>query len=186
MKPVKLLGITLAAAVAMGASLSHAQEAQKAYAGVSYVNATLDGAATFNMPLLAVQAGMDISDTVQVEARYAFSRGDDTQEYESGSYTYVETVEVTQYWALLAKIHLPVAEGLSVYGILGLNHMTLEGAGHRKNYSSSKFWGEYSETGATFGAGVAYTFNDTISLNAEYQSMVKDVTGLTVGVNYRF
>lgn len=187
MKLVKSLGITVAAALTMSISIAQAQDVQKTYVGLGYSNATLDsGGAEATMPMLMVQVGKDLTDNIQIEARYAFSRGDDTQEYDEDGSTYVDTFEISQYWALIGKVHLPVAEGFSIYGLVGLNHMSLKGVGSEKGYSSNTYSNELKETGAALGVGAQYTFNDTISLSAEYQTMVKDVTGLNLGLNYRF
>lgn len=182
MNVVRMLGLPLITALTLPIC-AQAME-KKNYLGLVYSNATMEAEANFALPMVMIQAGGKFGDYFQLETRFAYSRGDDSQEYARGAYTDVHTVEVTQYIALLGKIHLPVASRLSVYGLAGLNQVQLEETVREKGHAIYRFE-KRKDTEATYGVGAWLGITDKLSLNVEYQSMTDDISSRNVGLTYR-
>lgn len=198
MKFAKPVGLMAAGALALASGMAQAGEGPGFYAGVGYSQMTLDAAKDFVLPSTTLHVGLDLSPKLQIEARYAINTGDDNQHYTRSNgidYSNVnETYEATAYWAVLAKVHFPIAKAFSVYAIAGLNHLAVEGSG---SYEAGSYYGNSSnrygsflskgeETGATYGVGAQLNLGDSISLAGEYQVMTEDVSGFNVGLSYRF
>lgn len=178
---MRMLGLSLVAVLTMPIC-AHAME-KKSYLGLIYSNASLEAETTFALPMVMIQAGGRINDYLQLETRFSSSRGD-TQEYASRSRTYVHSVELTRYAALLGKIHLPVASRFSVYGLAGLNQVKLEETVREKGHAVHRF-AKRKKTEVTYGAGAWLGITENLSLNAEYQSMTDDISSRNVGLTYR-
>lgn len=74
---------------------------------------------------------------------------------------------------------LPLGNGFSVFGRLGVNRLSVNG-----NIGVEKF--KDSDTRGLYGIGVAYSFSPSISARLELQKPVSDLTNLSAGVSYKF
>lgn len=74
---------------------------------------------------------------------------------------------------------LPVAQNLSLYGRLGVNH--LEAKVKAAGYS-----GKDSTTKALYGVGLSYAFTPAVSARLEVQKPSSDATNLSAGVAFQF
>ena len=181
----------------MACGMAQANEGPSFYAGVGYSHMTYDGIKDYVLPITTFHAGVELTPNLQIEARYGINAGDDEQFYtESDGYYYAsvsETIEATAYWAVVAKLHLPIGKNFSVYGFGGLNHMSLESAGKYEEttitggyYDYYTFKGESEETGATIGVGAQLKLGESFALTGEYQKAMDDVSGFNLGLSYRF
>ena len=74
---------------------------------------------------------------------------------------------------------LPVGEGFSVYGRLGLNRL-------ESKISSNGFNAKDSTTKALYGVGMRYAFTPAVSARLEVQKPASDATNLSAGVSFQF
>ncbi|MES2320619.1 MAG: porin family protein [Pseudomonadota bacterium] len=81
--------------------------------------------------------------------------------------------------ALSAVGTLPVGNGFSVFGRLGVNRVAVKG-----NFGVEKF--KDSDTRGLYGIGVAYSFSPSISARVELQKPHSELTNLSAGVSYKF
>jgi len=197
MKVAKPVGMMAAGVLALVSGMAQANQGPSFYAGVGYSHMTYDGLKDHVLPMTTFHAGLELSPNVQVEARYGINAGDDEQFYTESDGFYheniSETIEATAYWAIVAKVHLPISESFSVYGFGGLNHMALESSGEVTEsnaagtyYGSYTFKGKKEETGGTVGVGAQLKLGESFALTGEYQMVIEDVSGFNVGLSYRF
>jgi opacity protein-like surface antigen len=73
---------------------------------------------------------------------------------------------------------VPVAANTRVFGRVGASNITIKTSGDLV-YNET-------ETRLLLGAGVSYSFSDTVTARLELQRPVKDVLNLSAGVSFRF
>ncbi|MNJ63544.1 OmpA-like transmembrane domain protein [compost metagenome] len=139
------------------------------------------------MPALIAHAGYQFNPNVAVEARLGVGAGDDSTNYDVMGVDVVEKWEVNNYFAVLAKVSLPLGEYVSVYGFGGYNRLSLENSATASymGYSASGSV-EASDTSLTYGVGASVNVTKQLSLNTEYQVMFDDVDSMGVSVSYKF
>jgi opacity protein-like surface antigen len=190
MKVVNSLNLAAAAgALVLACTTVQANEGPKFYAGVGYSHMSFDAHETFELPITTFHAGLELSKNLRIEARYGINAGDNEQDYSDSGYDIRETIEVNNYWGVIAKGVLPVTDIFSVYGMVGLNSLSVDDHGRVLDVYNGDiytFSGESKETSTTLGAGVELKLGDSFALSAEYQLMVEDVSGFNVGLSYRF
>ena len=189
MKAVNPLKFVAAGALALACASVQANESPKFYAGVGYSHGTLDTYAEFELPMTMFHLGVALSPNLKIEARYGINAGDYVHDTSDAIAHYSETYEVASYFAGLAKAIIPVNEKISVYGMAGYNKLTLDYSGEAYIYSLAQYinvYEEYSDSGLTYGAGIELNVGESLSLTGEYQVMFEDVSGINVGLSYRF
>lgn len=198
MNAVKPLTIVAAGALMLACGAAQADKGPGFYAGVGYSHMTLEtDGADFLLPTTTFHVGVELSPNLQLEARYGINAGDDEQSYQLSEYPLYmnvhETIETTAYWAVLAKIQVPVTTTFSVYGMIGMNHLAVENSGTYEilsvfdnYYDYGTLSGESEETSTTYGIGAQLKLGESFALAGEYQRMFKDVSGFNVGLSYRF
>lgn len=169
--------LMLAACGVAGTAL--AQEG--AYAGMNIVSIgySKDNFPSADPTAVVFKLGRTLHPNLAVEARAGFGVGKDTV-------TYLGTpvdVELDHYFGVYGKAILPIAEGLAVYGLLGLigAKVTAKGFG----YSSSN-----SDTSASFGIGADLPLGRHWALSLEWAELFKEsdakVEAASLGLTYRY
>lgn len=74
---------------------------------------------------------------------------------------------------------LPLSNGFSVFGRLGINRLNFKASGGGDTFKDHATRGLY-------GIGVAYSFSPAISARLEVQKPMSDITNLSAGVSYKF
>ncbi len=74
---------------------------------------------------------------------------------------------------------IPLSNGFSVYGRLGMNRMTIDGNAGNASVKDHANRGMY-------GVGVGYSFTPTVSARLELQKPMSDITSLNAGVVFKF
>lgn len=173
--------------LALVASAAQAQDLKGFYVGAGYSGLTIEADKDFTMPTLIAHAGYQLTPNVAVEARLGTGAGDDSINYDYYGVDVEEKWDVDNYFAVLAKVSLPVGEYVSVYGFGGYNRLSLEysATASYMGYSASESV-EVSDTSLTYGAGASVNVTKQLSLNAEYQVMFDDVDSMGVSVSYKF
>ena len=128
-------------------------------------------------PTAAVgRAGFYISDNVAIEGRYGFGLSDDTV---SGGIS----GELDNFVGGYVSGHLPLADRLSLYGVVGYTNakVTLKSGGLELSASDS---------GLSYGAGVNFFLLGNLGLNAEYMQYLSesgyDLSAVSLGVVLNF
>lgn len=184
MNVVKPFGLVMAGVFALAGNVAQADDAPRFYAGVGYSHMTYDaGTAEYTMPITTLHVGVELNPNLRLEGRYGINAGDDEQDDNGWLMTY----EVERYWAVLLRGLVPVTESVSVYGMAGLNSLSVDS--HGRTLTSGPIYtyrGSASNTESTLGLGGEFRLGDSLALTAEYQWMIEDVSGFNVGLNYRF
>ena len=154
------------------AVLAVGAQAQSLYGEIGYTG--LD----YREPGLKVSPGMvrgvvgyDISPNLAVEGMLGLDSGSDTA---SGT-----TLKLGNMVGAFGKVQAPLAEGVKVYGRLGVARTSLKANGVSD-----------SDTGLAYGVGLTYDLSKNSYLNADYTKYHdrndQKLEGLTVGVGFRF
>jgi OOP family OmpA-OmpF porin len=138
------------------------------YAGVDGGSTKIDNLSGHETSYGAV-LGYTINPTWAVEA--GFRR--------LGTWT-VNSVDVKADQVALSAIGtIPLSNGFSAYGRLGVNN--LDASAHVSNVTVSD-----NTTKLLYGAGVAYDFGDNVGARLEVQKPSSDSTNVSFGVTYSF
>ena len=145
---------------------------------------------------LLLQAGYKINDYVAIEGRYWFGMNDldgDFGIYEGHLYSSEESLDA---WGIYVKPMYPMTETFDVYALLGYGTATLE-----QDYKAGDvtFSDSTDLDGFSWGIGAAFSFNDSISIFADYVVLYDDtyeynhntkseftVDTVNFGVSYNF
>ncbi len=145
---------------------------------------------------LLLQAGYKFNDYVAIEGRYWIGMNDltDTFDFEGDFYNTDSSIDA---WGIYVKPMYPVTDAFDVYALLGYATTTLSEdifiPGGTVNVDTDL-------DGFSWGLGVAYTFNDSIVIFADYVSLYNDtvdydfqnswsdfeINTVNVGVSYQF
>lgn len=153
-------------------ALAAGAQAQGLYGEVGYTG--LD----YREPGLKVSPGMvrgvvgyDISPNLAMEGMVGVHGGSDTA---SGT-----TLKLGSMVGVFGKLQAPLAEGVNVYGRLGVARSDLKANGASD-----------ASTGLAYGVGMTYDLSKTTYLNADYTKYYdrddQKLEGLTLGVGFRF
>jgi OOP family OmpA-OmpF porin len=159
----------VAAALAAIALSAHAAEPNPFYVGVDLGATKMERWSDAKESSYGVYAGYTLNQNFAVEAGWrrlydmsgrGWSRGDQTSLSLIGS--------------------VPLASKLSIYGRLGASYLD-------KKYTYVDGGGFNSHTtGAVYGVGLSYKFNEKVSARMELQRPGEDMTNMSVGVGYAF
>jgi OmpA-OmpF porin, OOP family len=163
--------IALAASFALLSSAAMAADAPHFYAGGDIGTTKGDGDSHRETGYGAF-AGYQINAGLAVETGYR-RLVDTDQSYEGSNYN----VKTDQF-SVSVLGSVPVAANTRVFARLGANQVRVKTRGDIA-FSDS-------ETRLLMGAGVSYSFSDTVSARLELQRPVKDVLNLSAGVSFRF
>lgn len=167
MTRIAKISTTLGLAIlAMGA------QAQNLYGEVGYTG--LD----YREPGIKLSPGMvrgvvgyELSPNLSVEGMVGLDGGSDTA---AGN-----TLKLNNMVGVFGKVQAPIADGVKVYGRLGVARSDLKANGVSD-----------SDTGLAYGVGMTYDLTKTTYLNADYTKYYdrndQKLEGLTVGVGFRF
>jgi opacity protein-like surface antigen len=148
------------------------------YLGGGYSELTLESnnvRSDADLDSLFVRGGIQLNEYLAAEARLGFGVDDDRI---SGV-----KVEVEDIYGVYLKAGLPTTVGLYPYALLGATHakIKLSGGGVHDTTSDSDI---------SYGIGVDYAFSHAVSAGLEYASLYdsdgEEITGLTLGVNFKF
>ena len=154
------------------ALLAAGAQAQSMYGEVGYTGLE------YKEPGLKVSPGMvrgvvgyEFSPNLAMEGMVGLNGGSDSA---SGT-----TLKLNNMVGVFGKVQAPLADGLNVYGRLGMARTSLKANGVSD-----------SDTGLAYGVGMTYDLSKTTYLNADY-TMYHDrndqkLDGVTVGVGFRF
>lgn len=172
------LALLLSACMAVPAVAATSGTQPGFYVGGGYTFATLDldGApSNADVGALFVRGGYQINEYIALEARLGEGVGDDTV---SGV-----KLEIDNIYGGYVKVGLPTEVGLYPYALLGYTHAKLKASIPGESITSS-------DSDVSYGIGADYWFNKQLSAGLEYANFYdKDgdkITGLTLGVNYKF
>lgn len=163
--------IALAATFALLSSAAMAGDAPYFYAGGDIGTTKADGEPDRENGYGAF-AGYQIDKTFAVEAGYR--RLVDADGSIDGNNYSVKTDQASV--SVLGSI--AVADKVRLFTRVGVNHLSVKARGDISVTESA--------TRLLLGAGVAYSFSDTVSARLELQRPVKDLLNLSAGVSFRF
>lgn len=173
-----LLALSLSSALLVPMSALAAGAEPGFYLGAAYTQATWDIAGVdkdADLGVLSARGGYQINDYVAVEGRLGTGVQDDK--------VYGVKVELQDTYGVYAKLGVPTEIGLYPYALLGVTHVKVKAS--VPGYSASD-----SDSDVSYGVGVDYWFNRSVSAGLEYANYYDKnsdkITGLTLGVNYKF
>lgn len=154
------------------ALLAAGAQAQSMYGELGYT------ALDYKEPGLKVSPGMargivgyEFTPNVAMEGMVGLGAGSDTA---SGT-----TLKLNNMVGVFGKVQAPLADGVNVYGRLGVARTSLKANGVSD-----------SDTGLAYGVGMTYDLSKTTYLNADYTKYHdrddQKLEGSTVGVGFRF
>lgn len=164
--------IAIAAALVVASSTAIAGGTSKFYAGADVGTTKAEGDANQETGYGAF-AGYQFNQNIAVEA--GVRRLADMDE----SFEGVNFSNHLDQLSLSAVGTLPLSNGFSVFGRLGINRINLKASG-------GGFTFKEHETRGLYGIGVAYSFSPAISARVEVQKPMSDLTNLSAGVSYKF
>lgn len=148
------------------------------YAGAGYTFANVesnDVDVDADLGVLFLRGGYQINKYLAVEARL----GEGVQDEK----IHGVKLELDEMYGVYAKVGLPTDVGLYPYALLGMTHAKLKGS--VPGYSTTS-----TDSDISYGIGADYWFNKQLSAGLEYANFYdKDgdtISGLTLGVNYKF
>ncbi|MDX5333632.1 MAG: porin family protein [Gammaproteobacteria bacterium] len=151
------------------------------YVGVGYAFLTYDesGVPEADLGALTGRFGHFFTDNLAVEGRIGFGVADDTVNVLGVDVD----VELDNFMGVYGMAHLPVSNSASVYGMLGFTRGELTASAGGASFTET-------DTGLSFGVGVDFSLNETLSLNAEYARYLDesayDVNGFAIGASFKF
>lgn len=164
--------IAIAASLVIASSAAMAADAPKFYAGADIGITKADGDSHRETGEGAF-AGYQFCEHIAIEAGYR------RLESEDGVTQGVSYNGHTDQLAVSAVGTLPLSNGFSVFGRLGVNRLMLNG--HVGNESLK----DHANRGV-YGVGVGYSFTPTVSARLELQRPINDLTNLSAGVVFKF
>jgi OmpA-OmpF porin, OOP family len=164
--------IAIAAALVIASSGAIAGGTSKFYAGADVGTTKLDGDANQESGYGAF-AGYQLNQNIAVEA--GVRRLADVDDSFGG----VNFNSHLDQLSLSAVGTLPLSNGFSVFGRLGINRLNLKESG-------GGFTAKDHATRGLYGIGVAYSFSPAVSARLEVQKPASDFTNLSAGVSYKF
>lgn len=161
-------GLLLAAGTALSLqAFAGAQEGAYIGGGLTEANIDFDGGGEAEPTALFARVGYQINDIFAVEGRIGTGFDDD------------ENVEVEEMLGVYAKAGIPTSIGLYPYAMIGVTSGEI---------SVGRFSDDDSDL--SYGIGVDYWVTPQFSVGLEYMDYLEvdgaDITGLTLGANYRF
>jgi opacity protein-like surface antigen len=148
------------------------------YVGGGYSFTTLDSNdvdADADLGVLFVRGGYQLNQYVALEARLGEGVQDDKIDGVK--------IENDEFYGAYVKVGLPTTTGFYPYGLLGMTHAKIK-------LSVPGFSDSTSDSDVSYGVGVDYWFSKQLSGGLEYANFYdKDgdsITGVTLGVNYKF
>lgn len=170
--------LTIGATLLAAATLASAEDI---YIGASAVRATYseDGVDDVNPTIAAVRLGRQTSQNLAFEARLGVGVDKDTVNVAGIP---VE-VEIDNFFGVYARGILPVSPMFSLYGLLGYT---------QGKVSASAFGLSASQTDGdiSYGVGADISASKNTAITLEWARLFEgtgyDVSGLSVGVKYRF
>ncbi|SFV58252.1 putative outer membrane protein OmpA [hydrothermal vent metagenome] len=148
---------------------------------------------------LLVQVGYKFNSYVAIEGRYWFGMNDLTGEpfFYNGNLT-TQDASLDAY-GIYVKPMYPVTDAFDIYALLGYAQTTYD-----QTFKAGNATVDYSTDldGFSWGLGVSYSFNDNVSIFADYTSLYDDtydeygatvhytsdftISTINVGVSYKF
>lgn len=188
---------SLAAALVVAAvsPVLHAQD--DLYGGLNVVQVSFEatGLSTLNPTALQLTLGKQFNPYFAAEVRGGVGIADDSTNvkayYYSGYYRYTYNVDVSMgvdsYVGLYGKAMLPLDNGVSLYGMLGVTNGKMKATAKQSGYSFSI---SDSATSASYGVGADFFITKELGLNVEYAHLWDDtgydVNALSAGLKYKF
>jgi opacity protein-like surface antigen len=143
------------------------------YTGVRWDIGLFDAKEDFGV--LAVRGGYQINDYVAIEGRLGAGAKD-------ADYHGVD-LEIENMYGIYGKVGLPTDSGFYPYAMLGMTHAKVKASIPGATVTDS-------DSDVSYGLGVDYWVNKTISLGVEYANFYDkegdEITGITLGVNFKF
>lgn len=148
------------------------------YAGAGYTLATFDSNdfnSNADLGVLFLRGGYQINKYLAVEARLGEGIQDDKIQGVK--------LEAEEMYGAYAKVGLPTDIGLYPYALLGMTHAKVKA-------SVPGFSDTTSDSDISYGIGADYWFDKQLSAGLEYANFYDKngdtISGLTLGVNYKF
>ena len=148
---------------------------------------------------LLLQAGYKFNAYVAVEGRYWLGMNDLDGDYGVYNGVLYSSEESLDAWGIYVKPMYPVTEAFDIYGLLGYATTTLDSTYKAGNVA---FDNSTDLDGFSWGLGVAYSFNENVSIFADYVVLYDDtydeydygyfaeseftIDTFNVGVSYKF
>jgi opacity protein-like surface antigen len=181
MKRKIILAMCGASLIVAAAGASAEKLTEGFYLGGGYTAATYSesGFPDADLGALFIRGGYQINDYVASEIRIGDGVEDDTV------HVFGESVKVKakEFYGIYLKAGIPTDVGLYPYAIAGGTHLKMEAS--VPGYSTSD-----SDSDISYGLGVDYWFNKSLSAGLEYMKLYDkdstEVTGVTLGLNYKF
>jgi len=130
---------------------------------------------------LLVQVGYKFNSYVAIEGRYWFGMNDLTgEDFFYNGYLVSQDASLDAF-GIYVKPMYPVTEAFNVYALLGYAKTTYD-----QTFKSANVIVENSLDldGLSWGLGVSYSFNESLSLFADYTSLYDDTYDEYVGLDY--
>lgn len=132
---------------------------------------------------LILRGGVFLADNLALETRFGIGLGDDSTTYQGIDVA----VELDTLFGAYMVGYLPVSDAGSLYGVLGFTSAKVTATASYMGSSASE---SGSDSGLSFGVGGQYSITPQVSLTGEYMRYLDgdgyDLTGLNLGINYRF
>lgn len=158
-----VLGFTLLAAGAQAQSMY----GEVGYTGLDYKEPGLK----VSPAMVRGIVGYEFSPNLAMEGMVGLNGGSDSA---SGT-----TLKLNNTVGVFGKVQAPLADGVNVYGRLGVARTSLKANGVSD-----------SDTGLAYGVGMTYDLSKTTYLNADYTKYYdrddQKLEGVTVGLGFRF
>ncbi|BDF93419.1 MULTISPECIES: porin family protein [Pseudoalteromonas] len=146
----------------------------------------------FKSTVFTPYVGYQFNQYVALEARFGFGSGNDNEVIASQPIKITDEYELENQQGLLLKLQYPLSEGFSLYATAGYFDSKFK---VRSTYTqinsdfSQSSNGSFSEKGASFGVGAAYSINQNWQLSSEFQYFdqgSEKSEALSVAISYYF
>ncbi len=179
MRIAKVLPVSLMLAALTTPALAFDQGDTYLGGGFSRITYDQDGLGDASPSAIIGRLGYFITDQIAIEGRAGLGVGDDNVTV-SGVDVNIEVEQVAGAYALG---HLPVADVFSLYGLVGFTYGELSASALGVSLDDD-------DTDFSYGIGGELRVAQNVSAYAEWAKYFDessyDVTGITVGANYRF
>jgi outer membrane immunogenic protein len=173
-----VLALMLVSAAAISGAAMAAGTDPGFYLGGGYSFTTLDSNdvnSDADLGVLFLRGGYQLNQYIALEARL----GEGVQDDKIAGVK----IENEEFYGGYVKVGLPTTTPFYPYALLGMTHTKLK-------LSGGGFSDTTSDSDVSYGVGVDYRFDKQLSAGIEYANFYdKDgdsITGLTLGVNYKF
>ncbi|MGD8558643.1 MAG: outer membrane beta-barrel protein [Gammaproteobacteria bacterium] len=165
-----------------GYSQQQEEEEKDTYIGVDFGVASIDALdQTYSPVTMRGRLGLvvlpDLVPTLSVEAHVGFDVTDDTNTVNGTDVT----LQLNNFAALYARASQPVADIITVYGLLGFSATQLQGG--------QGFLEDRTQTGLSFGAGALFSLPYDIDGFVEAMQLVKgdvfEIYAFSIGISYK-